>query len=308
MSEAIYRKLEPAEVANVVPLWVRVFGVEERFFTSLLEGGPSYSFGAWKDDQWVASVHVLTRTIRGLDGTPMKVGGLANVSTLPDYRQQGHSGHLIELALAEMEADGTVWSALGTGVNDHYARYGWRTVSTPYWSGTPVGSGESATELPLTDERLGEMASVHGPFTSVRPMAHVRSEATWNTALRYRLDPKKVRILGRRSGDQLVAYLVHGSEDGRLVEAAAIPGFEGELNPLFQAAAGDFRARGLARVGYGMPSESPAFDAFTAAFGDIHPGEHRGFMVRPIAGRISWAELASILGDARGRHSELDNF
>ncbi|CAN5683880.1 hypothetical protein BH11ARM2_BH11ARM2_09370 [soil metagenome] len=308
------RALREGELPDAVRLWTEVFDVESDFFTSLLEGGEpgeGLSYGAFAGGRIVSSVHVFMRLIRDREGRPMKVGGIGSVSTHPDFRKQGLSGRLLELAVAGMEEAGCVWSFLGTGVNDHYARYGWRTVSTPDLTGDllPNAEGDVRTLTP-DDATLDEMARLYEPFAAARPMAHVRSPRAWRTALLYRLDPVRAGIFGSFDGDRLVAYLVAiGSGDHRgFIDAACEPGEEGRFPGLFAGAAGRLWEDGVRKASCALPEWAGLLDAYRTVVPEPVPGEHRGAMLRPIADRIGWADLLALYGDPRGRQSNLDAF
>lgn len=300
-----YRALTKGELPPVA-LWERVFCVEAPFFTSLLGEG-DLSFAAFENGEAVSSVHVFVRDIRDREGRPLRVGGIGSVCTRKDCQKQGHSGRLLTMALDAMERDGCVWSLLGTGVNDHYARYGWRTVSTPDPWGTLRSdvSGDAPTLLP-DDEALIAMKALYDVTTGTRPMATVRTERMWRTAVRYRLGSEDGFILGAFEGRRLAAYVVVGSPWGKwaFVDAAGDPSRYAEL---FSTATGMLRARNVARPLCLLP-EGEAMEAFAGIVDRVHRAESRSEMVRPIAGRIGWPELFALYGDPRGRACILDAF
>jgi predicted N-acetyltransferase YhbS len=243
-----YRLLTAEEYPAAVELWTSVFGVEREFFTSLLEGGrpeDNVSVAALEDGQIVSSVHVFMRQIRDRSGTPLKVGGIGSVSTHSDHRKKGHSGRLLEMAIEEMEKAGCVWSYLGTGVNDHYARYGWKTVSTASRSGT-LRSDLAGEAIELTGEDDRQMAELYEAFTATRPMATVRTEQAWKTAVRYRIDPARATTLGIREDGRLVAYVVVRNLWGawNIADAAYATGFESCMANLFATAGARAKAQG----------------------------------------------------------------
>jgi len=309
MNSAEYLQVSADRASELLPLWTTVFNTDARFFTSLTDIDPGLSYGAWVDGKWVAAVQVLFRWIRGRDGVPVKVGGLANVSTLSDYRNQGHSGKLLKLAIKGMEDSGVVWSYLGTGVNDHYARYGWRTVSTVGWVGERLTNSDPLSALELTDALLIQMAGVYQEFTKTRPIAHVRSEAEWLNPLKYRLDPSRATLYGTYDGAKLVAYVItsRGSERGEVQDAACLPGAEPAFETLLDGAIAAFPFA-LKKVMFGLPEDSKLFEVFSGLVSNLRPAEWKSMMARPIAERITWPNLAALLMDTSGRHCALDNF
>lgn len=307
---AEYRPLRNDEKPPI-ELWTRVFGVEEPFFTSLLDGGgaeDNLSLAALEGEEVVSSVHVFMRRIRDREGRPLKVGGIGSVSTDPGHRKQGHSGRLLEIAVEAMEREGCEWSFLGTGVNDHYAKYGWRTVSTPFRQGTlRIVNPVEATALAPDNATLAAMAPLYEASSATRPMATVRSERTWDTAIRYRLRPEQAAIFGAFDGDRLTAYLVVRNSWGSWT-FSEVAGDEARLPELFLAAGSYLVDRKATRVVSILPENPVSLQGFASVVEKVELGEARGEMVRPIADRIDWPDLFALYGDPRGRHCDLDAF
>jgi len=309
-----YRLLSPPEMPTAVSLWVDVFGVEARFFETLLESGEvdDFSVGAFDAGTLVSSVHVFMRRLRDREGRPLKVGGIGSVSTIPEARSKGHSSRLLELSIEEMAKRECVWSYLGTGVNDHYARHGWRSFSTQCFIGTlaPQLTPEPLDQAMVDDRLLADMAAVHAEFTRTLPMANDRSKAMWDSAVRYRITGATDQVFTTYAGEKLHAYLVarRSVEAIELVEAACVNGMESELAGLVSQRLAFSASMGIRQVRSMLPKESPTFEAIRMACDKLQPGEDRAWMGLPIADRISWPNLAGILTDPRGRRSDLDNF
>jgi len=305
-----YRLLTAEEIPSAVQLWVEVFAVEAEFFNSLLRGGDAddFSVGAFEEGRIVSSVHVFMRWFRDREGRPQKVGGIGSVSTLPDHRAKGHSSKLLALAIEGMAARGCVWSYLGTGVNPHYARAGWRTVSTPYFTGhsKPVTDSVELQKQPVTDWLLEQMAVVHTDYSRSRPMANDRSPAIWSHAVRYRVSRPEDEVFARFSGTDLTAYLVcnRNQEGVELVEATCLTGFEDDLQNLARQRI----ASASGQVTSSLEEGGPAHLAFMEACSRVTRREDLAWMVRPIANGVGFPELMAIQGDPRGRRSGLDNF
>jgi predicted N-acetyltransferase YhbS len=301
-----FRELRMDEIPEAVRLWVEVFGVEAPFFETLLAGGDpaeDVSLGAFHSDgRLLSSVHVFMRRIRDREGRPLKVGGIGSVSTHSDFRHQGLSGRLIEMAIAAMSREGCVWSYLGTGVNGHYARYGWRTVSTASVVASLDGLAETPSdhvrERSIVDETLTEMAQIYAAFTAARPMAHVREPRTWQTAIRYRLKEPILCLPG--------AYLAgqRGEQSWTVVDLAHVDGDLEVLRQLVLAFALRARTAGAKELRFEVPVNAEILRPFSSH----RPQEHLHMMARPVEDRISWAELAALLADPRGLHCSLDNF
>ena len=301
---AEYRTLQPAE-RPPIGLWSEVFHLEPPFFESALGEG-DVSLAALEDGEVVSSVHVYLREMRDRAGRPLRVGRVSNVCTHPDHRKRGHSGRLLEMALEEMERRGCVWSLLATHVHRHYARRGWRTVSTPEpWGEIREDAHGEAADLAPDDATLAAMAALYDADTQDRPLAMVRSPEVWRTAICHRLD-RRTLLLGAYDGARLAAYLVAMRPWGHwaVVEAVGEPShFPG----LFGALGVRLRRRFDSYLQAHLP-EGPAMGAFAALVNQVGSGESRETMLRPIANRIAWPDLFALYGDPRGRHGDLDAF
>ncbi len=310
-----YRVLDPREYPQAVRLWVSIFGVESEFFTSLLESRSiedNISVAAVEGDEIVASVHVFVREIRDRDGRPLKVGGIGSVSTLDSHRKQGLSGKLIQLAIEKMAEAGCVWSYLGTGKNNHYARYGYRTVGTRSFRG--VLNQTTAPQIgevrPVDNALLSQMAVLHDNTFGDRPMAMVRSPQNWQSASHYRLTRHGVKLHVVMSEGELTSYLVaqHEPDAVTLIEGAWAPGSETKFRSLVEGVLNEAAAAGATHFVADLPEEFGLGGTFDSACSKWWTVEERSWMALPIADRISWPELGSILLDPRGRRSDLDNF
>ena len=309
-----YRLLSAEEMPTAVHLWVSVFGVEAPFFQTLLDGGDpdDFSLGAFDNGRLVSSVHVFMRWFRDRSGEPMKVGGIGSVSTLPEARSQGHSQRLLKMAIDEMEKRECVWSALGTGVNDHYARHGYRTISSPYFRGF-LKSGLSGTvskPVAVDSKLLVHLENVHIAYTRSRPMANDRSKKLWQHSAVYRTTRPNHQVFTSQQGGTVTAYLVCGASNEQidLIEAGCLDGHLTELHSLIENRLALASEQNVKSAYYHLAEESGVFSAFSHACIDIWPAEGRGWMARPLAERISWPELAAIHADPRGAKSDIDNF
>jgi GNAT superfamily N-acetyltransferase len=136
----IYRPVKKHEQGQALDLWYSVFGADnpgcfERDFT--IEASPNYqkgdTIGAWHDGQLVSAVHIRRIVLQsGDDDMKYLCGGISNVATLPIYRNQGFSRHLLRLAIERMEQSGEFdLSMLGTGRYNHYYVLGWEQINVP---------------------------------------------------------------------------------------------------------------------------------------------------------------------------------
>ncbi len=309
-----FRTLTLEEMPTAIQLWVDVFGVEAAFFQTLIDGDPAdwVSLGAFEDDRLVSSVHVFMRWFRDRDATPLKVGGIGSVSTLPEARSKGYSSKLLQMAIKEMETRECVWSYLGTGVNDHYAKQGWRTVSTQCFRGKlkEVNSAEVLATDTVSDSLLASMCQVHLHCFRSKPMSNGRAPVMWDTAVRYRLTGANDEVFTQFDDKWLKAYLVTRRWEGRMeiVEAACAPGADAILDDLIAKRMAYAYTQGVRNVTSMIAEQGVGHQAFVSACSEVNPAEDRAWMVLPIANRITLPDLVALHADPRGRRSDLDNF
>ncbi len=131
----VLRPIQPHEHAQTIRLWHTVFNTPDGFFARYYEVDPWYqvgdTVGAWVGDELVSAVHVCRRPLVWGD-TTLLCGGIANVATLTEHRQQGLSRQLLTLIITHMEENGFDFSLLGTGVPGHYAKLGWELAHPPH--------------------------------------------------------------------------------------------------------------------------------------------------------------------------------
>ncbi len=310
----VFRTLNKEEIPAAVKLWVEVFQMETSFFQTLLDGDApdAVSLGAFDGDRLVSSVHVFIRWFRDREGRPQKVGSIGSVSTLPEYRSKGCSGRLLQMAIREMGSRECIWSYLGTGVNDHYAKQGWRTVSTPFFRGTldDLSEADQLEKATITEELIDEMAALHMAYTRKRPMANARSRYMWLCAVWYRVTGDIDEVYVSRTGKELDAYLVvrQHADQIELIEGICKEGSDKSLRDLVRLRLAIAASQGIVKVESKFAEDSEGHAAFVESCRKVTPAEDRSWMALPIADRISWPDLAALHADPRGRRSDLDNF
>lgn len=197
-----------------------------------------YLMDPWRDPEGVfiaevdgviaATVRVFTRSIY-LKGRDIKIGGIGEVSTKPEFRRQGLSGKLLERACQYMVKRDMPISLLFTGTNRHYARYGWFTAprrSVRLALDQAPALVEGAELAPVTE---GDWAAVRGLYhltTGRFDGAMVRDHPSyWDQWIRKYIEPP---IALKRDG-VLLAYMALHRDEGRvsLAEYATHP----ELDP-----------------------------------------------------------------------------
>jgi GNAT superfamily N-acetyltransferase len=129
-----YHSVAVNEQQQAIHLWPRIFPMHsvdcfKRYYSS---AAPSYRDGdtlaAWDNEDLISTVHVFRLTLRNGDDTYL-CGGIANVTTLPEYRERGISRHLLQQAIDKMKNEGFHISILHTGRHSHYTCMGFEQCS-----------------------------------------------------------------------------------------------------------------------------------------------------------------------------------
>lgn len=162
-------------------------------------------FVAVADGRIVSTVRVFHRYMY-LNGTMVSMGGIGEVSTQPEHRRKGLSSRLLEMAIRYMESSGMVISALGTGVPQHYARFGWETV--PRFICEAEVEAKPDSEVRLLDwddpQELHQVISCYDDYAVQFSGMLVRDEGYWHKWVR--TEAGRAWIL--KEGSEVIAYLM----------------------------------------------------------------------------------------------------
>ena len=318
-----YRALKDGEWEQCLDLWTKVFGVGAWLFQSLHESTanrkPKHTRVAVQDGRVVATVDIFLRHLRGVDGTPLLVGGIGSVATHDDARKQGHSGRLLEQAIAVMEMEGCDWSFLFTGVNAHYEKYGWHTVNLPeriaHVALQPADiSAEWTVEpfLPEDAHLLPQMAKVYDSFNVTRPLTHVRSEECWKiaTSIRMNRPDKRTWIVRPSAGGEISAYVVTQFFEDRIAikEACFLPGAESAMVAAFETVREEALALNIADLNLQLPDDSALNGPLAALATGLETVNTYYAMARPIGNKMSLEQVLNLFEAPGAHHWELDAF
>lgn len=162
-TSAIYRPVKRHEEQQALDLWYTVFktapGFFERYFDK--QASPRYqegdTVGAWVNEKLISAVHIRRLYMRSRDdNTEYLCGAIANVATLEEYRKNGYSRILLQMAIKTMEDNEFDISVLGTGKPNHYSPLGWEQISLPSpisieWNHFSNSSGDPSLWHSTTD-------------------------------------------------------------------------------------------------------------------------------------------------------------
>ena len=314
--DTVVRGLTEQDWPDALVLAERVFGVGPWLFHSLHQGSSDRRFGdasgAWVDGELVSLVDVFFRQVRMPEGQTAKMGGIGTVCTHPNFRGQGLSGRLINRVDQVMIEQGTDWSMLFTGVQGHYARFGWVEVPR-YWFEKESFSVPDSPKCSMRIEakewwKPGEIQLLTGLYdqsAKAIPVTCVRDEKQWNFATRERLNRPETRTFLAWNGEKLAGYLVAKlGNDLDLVESA---GDSQVLEALAHAACTWALSEGKTSLSLNLPSRQvAALPAWTSEGAIEKSGNWT--MVKAISDRWSQAELEHLFTSKQAHHFSLDDF
>lgn len=283
----------------LLPLWTEVFGKPAEVFTGVWSACPPdrrHTFLARTATCPVASVQLYVLPLRDEAGNPEWVGCIANVATLPEYRQCGLAGRLIEHAIARMEEVRCAWSYLFTGIPDFYARYGWREYRRPALAFDALPQPLSREARLLSEADLPQIRALHARLQT--PLSQLRGDRDWEQKIPPRIGDRK--LIG--FGDPLAAYasaVLWQPEAPTLDEWAA-----GSTQDYLRLLTAMRALEGIERVQVTVPVDALSRPALSGG----HPIDHPVGMARPVSDEWPHARLGSLLTSSEARFSTLDNF
>ncbi len=306
--EVIVRIAEEGEFENLLGLWTKVFDAPPEVFTcEYLSVQPELrpTFVAEIDGQIVSSVQLFGIPIRDEDKLPIMIGGLANVSTLPEFRGQGLGSQLVNAAKDEMLRRQYAWGMLLTGKNSFYERLGWRTIYRSF-----VEARISASTVP--DESISVAYYPQPDLVHVReihehsfktPLSRIRGDLDWEIRIPERIKSKAV-FYGENS--YAIVRKVDSSavlEEWGMLERT-IEGFRELLIAATRWAVGE----GLHTLVISAPLRSAGRQACEGLFMTMPNVEDTEAMVLPLNHDWTMARILSMFLLPRARFLRMDNF
>lgn len=208
--------------------------------SSVFSVSREYFMNHWFQDPWAnlegirVAVHdgCIASTVRVFDrqvyigGASVSMAGIGEVSTAPEHRQQGLSGHLLTDAIALMQERRAALSVLFTSKFGHYQRYGWEIVPMQrrrYLLPQEIPGAAAVTVCPVNyPHDVYAMIGIYERSSAQLAGPLVRSAAYWWNWLRRHLEKA---LLAERDGVP-VAYLSARvqAETLHVTEYAVMPG------------------------------------------------------------------------------------
>jgi predicted acetyltransferase len=207
------------ELEVCIDLWATVFPENQAFFQERLDFDPSYS----EETTWLAKVNEkIVAAVQifpyytSLDGLRLKVGGIGNVATLPEYRGRSLTQLILQRQSEWMARNGYDLSLLFTGINQFYEKVGWETVPHTSYTldaqkglkvvQTILGLEPSYTVKPYEPIFLDQIKEVHESFITSYFGPTIRTPDYWTGQLKW-LNEEPGEFLVALDKDQAVAYL-----------------------------------------------------------------------------------------------------
>ena len=133
-----YHSVTENEQQQAINLWQQIFpncapGFYKCYYSSAsspYQHGDT--LGAWSNGNLISTVHICRLKLHNNDETYL-CGGIANVATLPEYREMGISRYLLEQAINKMRHESFDVSMLYSVRHSHYRHVGFEPLSFSRW-------------------------------------------------------------------------------------------------------------------------------------------------------------------------------
>jgi len=229
------------------------------------------SFGAFVGGRLVAHARFHYRPVR-INRAILRMVGVCEVVTHPDYRRRGLGHRVLKAALQWMHSSGVHFTMLYTGVHPFYAALGWGTLAQDICY-VPAGSipqlgeaGYRIAHLPI-EQTPPTFATIYQQSCGQHPISLLRTPAYWRNWPRWAKGNLWFGLLDdlwtvASKDDTVVAYggiqrsiLKDGSVG--IVEACALPGHQAALFDIHDDLIARCRQAGGDLVELNLPPDHP---------------------------------------------------
>lgn len=315
--EYVYRPVRDEEMDELADLLHLVFGDGRSWFYNIITKDPwrrpHNTRIALHAGRIVSHVQTHLRPIYYGRST-LVMGGIGHVATHPDHRRQGLSTRLLTESIELMESDGYHLSLLYTGINDYYAKLGWRTVELhdlhSALGDAPAPSGSYTVEPVAVPEELPGLAAIYDSCAPrwigmlARNLRYWQVNHTWAGG-QYLADDPRACLKASRDGSTrgyLRGRIVHCAPERACVdEICWLDGDDACIADLLAAFLDGARAASKQVVRLDLGSGHPAIDLLggAAAFEAV-PNRSVMFRVISVPGLLcaASAELSARVAQA----------
>jgi GNAT superfamily N-acetyltransferase len=238
-----------SELEQAYDLWATVFPEDRSFFQERLDYDTTYRM----ETTWIASVNGTIASSAQIfpyrmrwGSAELKVGGIGNVATLPQFRGRGLAQRLLRRQSEYMASHGYDLSLLFTDKHSFYEQVGWRTVADPVLAADAFALRRYAESKPPYRIRPFEEASdltqvsrMYAQFIDewsgpmLRTIDYWRGQSAWKAVW-----PE--HFLVAEAGGRLAAYLrykITRKSELQIADCCYEPGQEQAAKALLLAAA-----------------------------------------------------------------------
>ncbi len=206
-----------ADLIDALDLWDKAFPATSRSYFEyalLYDPGVEYQHIRFLriGEQMASSVLVTPRRLY-LNGQPIPFGGIANVSTHPNFTRRGFSTRVLQDAISAMLSWHLPLSMLFTDINPFYERVGFRTLKRKTFVadfGTRARR-DSAVRVFDLHRDLQAVKAIHAEFSKRWNGPMVRDKMYWRSHFHFKKQYTQ-HFLVRFEHNTLVAYL-RGKEE-----------------------------------------------------------------------------------------------
>jgi predicted acetyltransferase len=216
------------------------------------------------------------------------VGGVGDVVTHPDFRNQGIARRVLDNAIEHMAANGYELSILFSELAGLYERFGWVPVPQPLYQADLTRcrhAAESAHRLrpfdPASD--LGDVSAIYDVNNAGRHGAILRTREYWKAQLSWRREEMEAFTVAC-DGDAVVAYLRAKRNRNALqvFECMSREQHRGSEVDLAMHAAQFARDHGFARLEFTLPRDSHVVEELRDTDVKLSEGTSSVLMLRPL--------------------------
>ncbi|KIL39158.1 hypothetical protein SD70_21640 [Gordoniibacillus kamchatkensis] len=238
------------ELEQAYDLWASVFPENRSFFQLRLDHDSAYrletTWIAMVDGTIASSVQIFPYEMRW--GTvALKVGGIGNVATLPEYRSRGLAQRLLRRQSEYMASQGYDLSLLFTDKYSFYEQIGWRSIADSLLAtdasslkGDGVAAQQETYRIRRYEETsdLAQVSRMYEQFADGMTGPMLRTLDYWRGQSAWRAVPPE-KFLVAESGGELAAYLRYKltkTGDLHIADCCYLPGRGEAAGLLLQAA------------------------------------------------------------------------
>lgn len=222
------------EIEQAFDLWTEVFPEDRSFFQERVDFyhycDPETTWIAKVDGKLVSAVHIFPYFMR-LESTILKVGGIAYVATLPEYRGRSLAQTILKRQSDWMKHHGYDLSMLFTPINPFYEKIGWQTVPRQSYSLKKLhlpAIDEIYTVSEFTETDLKAVQKIYQLFNRNYVGPRIKTADYWEGQMKWD-PPKSGEFLVAKRDGAMVGYLRSRFSDDReieLNECCYLPGEE----------------------------------------------------------------------------------